>query len=70
MTWNNRIVKNKQGLYSIHEVYYNVDGVPYSMTKNPIHLGHYESPEELKQALQIIIDDANNREVFVEPENW
>lgn len=40
MTWNHRLVKrtinDNETLYSIHEVYYNDQGVPESITENPV----------------------------------
>ena len=39
MSWNHRVVKNEKDgevFYAIHEVYYDDDGNPHSITENPI----------------------------------
>ena len=67
--WNNRIVKNKEGFYGIHEVYYNEDGAPISMTVDSV-FGLFDSIEDLKASLELVYKDVHSREVFIEPENW
>lgn len=47
--WDYRVIK-RDGVYTIHEVYYNPDGSIYALTEHPVEpLG--ESPEELKRDL-------------------
>lgn len=36
MTWNYRLVKDKNNIFTIREVYYDKTGNPISMTKDPI----------------------------------
>lgn len=53
MSWNHRIVKRAEGdkvYYSIHEVYYNDQGVPESISETPIGV-----MEESKQDVMITL---------------
>lgn len=59
MTWNNRILKNKNGTYSVHEVFYNDDKKPISHTENAAHLDSYSTVSELKSSVKLIYDDIN-----------
>jgi hypothetical protein len=36
MSWNHRVIKNKEGELEIHEVFYDEDGIPDMMTEKPI----------------------------------
>lgn len=72
MTWNYRIVR-KQGLdeeyFEVHEVYYNEAGEPVGMTENCATFGG-ETPEEVIQALELALRDAQSRPVFTPPKEW
>ena len=51
MSWNHRVIFDKDtGLYSIHEVYY-VDGENIGMTENPVH-AQEESVDDLEETLR------------------
>lgn len=77
--WNYRIVKYRPGVkvapgasedcYGLHEVYYNSKGEPWAMTSDPRgFIG--ETPEELIDALNMALRDAQERPVLEEPEEW
>lgn len=53
MIWNHRIIKDGND-YAICEVFY-TDGIPHSWSE-PITIGG-ESPEEIKEQLEQIIED-------------
>ncbi len=74
MTWNYRIVRRfyHEFLgYGLHEVYYDNDGNPSSMTVDPIiSVDEEEGPAGIISSLERALDDAKNRPVFDEPEGW
>ena len=47
MSWNYRVIKNAEQQFSIHEVYYDEEGKPHSMTVDPVS-AFGETLEELK----------------------
>ena len=57
--WNNRIMK-KDDTFGLYEVYYDVNDEPNCWMAEPLDLGGYESPEELKKALLCMVSDALN----------
>lgn len=59
--WNHRIFrhKGKEGpTFSLHECYYNEEKKPDGWTKEPISVAHYESVDELIEALEMMLKDA------------
>jgi hypothetical protein len=72
MSWNYRIMKRvfppvagkKQApVYGLHEVYY-IDGKVDGWTTDSM-IGYFESPEELKETIAMMLRDANTvREVL------
>jgi hypothetical protein len=58
MTWNYRIMRRKDWggayIYSIHEVYYNNEGIGYT---EPL-IDSYESVDELITTLELMLADA------------
>lgn len=73
MSWNYRIVQYKDGSgYGLHEVYYDDEGQPWSMTKNPASFvcNPDEGPAGITGALMMARTDARKRPVLVEPKKW
>ena len=82
MSWNNRIVKRKDGWYAVHEVYYNKDGEAHAMTVEPafrLMVNPDEptcgcGPEEIRDALKLMLRDVEKdlgeRGIFEEPDKW
>jgi hypothetical protein len=83
MHWNYRIVKmtvdcgeDKFVTYGLHEVYYNKNNEPFSMTINPITFEYdvEDDDQEAKNAiienLERALEDAKKHPIFVEPEKW
>lgn len=70
MSWNYRIVKYADDSgYGVHEVYYNPDGSPRSMTQEPaVITGDTES--EIREATSMMMADTRKRPVFEEPPGW
>lgn len=58
MTWNYRIVEQDDGTHALIEVYYDEHGAITAYAAEPESLGHYESPEELRGALSMMVADA------------
>lgn len=61
MTWNYRLVRSTitwdnvdYTVYGIHEVYYDENGNIESWTENEVTMGSYETPEEVKQSMELI----------------
>ena len=73
MTWNYRIIKypDENG-YGLHEVYYNEDGSPDTMTKDPIDFvcESEEGPEGIIRDLEMALADAKKSPVFDPPKEW
>jgi hypothetical protein len=72
MAWNYRIIKNKNKLYDLHEVYYK--GGPNACTLLPIALDNFESKKELIEALEMMLKDARayrvlNYKIFEKPKS-
>ena len=79
MSWNNRIVKRKDGWYAVHEVYYNKDGEAHAMTLEPAFRLMVNpddpicgcGPEEIRDALKLMLRDVEKdlgeRGIFEEP---
>ena len=67
MSWNYRIVKRLDGTYALHEVYYDENGKPWSMTENPTIFvaDNDEGPADIREALEM----AMKRDVFIEPKS-
>lgn len=67
--WNYRIVKHDEEFdsYGLHEVYYDDDGYPIGMTKNPVELSA-TSRERLLQQIETALNDAKNRPLLDESE--
>ena len=53
MSWNYRVIKHAEEQFSIHEVYYDEEGNPQSMTVNPVS-AFGETLEELKDDALLI----------------
>lgn len=73
MSWNYRIVQYRDGGgYGLHEVYYDDEGQPWSMTKNPVSFScdTSEGPQGIIGSLLTARVDAKKRPVFVEPKKW
>ena len=77
MTWNYRLCKKyvetspvtmekeAEGFdsFSVREVYYTDDGEPYTYTE-PLTLNDYESGEEIRGALEMMLKDVTSRPVL------
>lgn len=73
MTWNNRIVRHKDGSgFGLHEVLYDDEGLPWAMTEEPVGFfcGPDEGPEGVRLSLLRAMDDITKHPVFDEPEVW
>lgn len=71
--WNYRVVRYRnQGGYGLHEVYYDDDGLPWSMTREPASFvsDFAEGPEAIAGALLTARVDAKKRPVLDEPKKW
>ena len=77
--WIFQIVKYKNGSgFGLHEVYYNGDEEPWSMSSKPEILNHLgpdidDEPvtaEGLKQNMAMMLADAIRHDVLIEPEEW
>lgn len=55
MTWNYRLVRDKNGVISIHEVYYDDNGNPEGMTK-PITIQAFEDEGEDEKTILDILE--------------
>ena len=60
MSWNYRIIKSSSepfgDIFGIHEVYYDGDGKPKSVTENAI-FGPYEEIKDLKIGIEMMLND-------------
>lgn len=73
MTWNYRIVRYRdEGGYGLHEVYYDDDGQPWAMTEKPCGFACHveEGPVGVQESLATALEDATQRPVLDEPEQW
>ena len=77
--WTYQIVKYKdKSGFGLHEVYYNDDDEPWSMTSDPEVLNHLGpdidgdpvTAEGLKQSMAVMLADAIRHDVLIEPEEW
>lgn len=71
--WNYRIVRYLNGDgYGLHEVFYDAEGRPWSMTRNPISFtcDLSEGPEGIVNSLLNARVDAKKRPVLDEPKKW
>lgn len=70
MTWNYRIVRHHEPSewYGLHEVYYDDDGKPTSMTADPVDFvcDGDEGSEGLVRSLEMALADAKRRPVLDE----
>lgn len=70
MSWNYRIVRYSDGSgYGLHEVHYDMDEHPISITEEPAAFVG-DSSEEIVSALMMAKMDAWRRPVFEEPDEW
>ena len=65
MSWNYRVIKYAEGGYGLHEVYYDSDGEPLSMTEEPAGFVG-DSVEELTASLMLARTDVRKRPVLNE----
>ena len=73
MSWNYRIVRYRDGEgFGLHEVYYDDDGQPWSMTEEATRFVCHpdEGPEGIKESLAMAMVDARKRPVLDQPETW
>ena len=73
MSWNYRIVRYKDGSgFGLHEVYYDAEGEPWGMTKEPCSFvcDADEGPQGINAALLTARTDARRRPVLDEPKKW
>ncbi len=73
MSWNYRIVHYaaRKG-YGLHEVHYDADGKPVSMTETPVSFTCWEDegPGGIQQSLMMACMDALKMPVLEEPVEW
>ncbi len=73
MIWNYRIVKYIDGSgWGLHEVFYNDNGEPSSMTAEPISFVAMpnDEPNMIRDDLRDALEDATNYPILDEPEKW
>jgi hypothetical protein len=73
MTWNYRIVRYKNdGGFGLHEVYYDDEGQPWGMTKNPASFvcDTSEGIAGITNALLTARVDAKKRPILDQPKKW
>jgi len=69
MTWKYQIVKYASDSFGLHEVYCDDTGKPYGMTKDATcFVGN--SPDEVRESLNMALKDAVNEPVFEKPKAW
>jgi hypothetical protein len=68
--WNYRIVKHKDGWFSLHEVYYNKNGEAWGMTNDPCSFSSTDESNEVISAMSMALADAIKNPIFEEPEKW
>lgn len=72
-SWNYRVVRYKDGSgYGLHEVYYDDDGLPWTMTEDAVRFvcDLSEGPEGIAGSLLTARVDARKRPVLDEPKKW
>ena len=73
MSWNYRVVRyrDKSG-FGLHEVFYDKDGQPWSMTERPTGFTADldEGPKGICESLLMARVDARKRPVLDEPDTW
>lgn len=57
--WNYRIIEAEEGEYNIYEVYYDVRGNIDGILLNPEFKDGFESVEQLKDELKIMLDSCD-----------
>jgi YD repeat-containing protein len=70
--WNYRIVRHESGDLSLHEVYYDADGKPTSMTAEPVTFACHaeEGREGIIKSLEMALHCAKEHDLFVPPPHW
>ena len=69
MTWNYRIVEYRDGKgFGLHEVYYDEDGEPATMTETPVGFVG-ESAEDVRDSVSMA-GRAAGSPILKEPEEW
>ena len=67
MSWNHRVMKDKEGFHSIREVYYKKDNKTVEMWTEEMMTPYGETPEEVKEELEQYLS-AFNKPVLDEVE--
>lgn len=73
MTWNYRIIKYRDNSgFGLHEVFYDDEGEPWTMTECAVGFGSTleDGEGDIINALQMALEDAKERPVLDEPEEW
>ena len=73
MTWNYRIVRYpKNRGFGLHEVYYDAEGKPWGMTKEPVRFScdAEEGPSGIITSLLTARVDARRRPILDQPRKW
>jgi len=70
MSWDYRVVRYANGSgYGLHEVYYDEEGIPVNMTKDPV--GFYgETNNELLKTLLMAVRNVIETPILEEPPEW
>ena len=72
-TWNYRVVRYRDNSgYGLHEVFYDNDGLPWSMTKRAVSfvVGPEEGAEGIIDSLLTARVDAKRRPILDQPRKW
>lgn len=70
--FNYRIVRHESGDLALHEVYYDDDGAPTSMTAEPVSFEchSHEGREGIIKSLEMALYCAKEHDLFVPPPHW
>ena len=66
MTWNYRVIRHEEGHLALHEVYYDDDGKPNGVTKEPVTFvtDSDEGITGIINSLEMALNDAREKPVL------
>ena len=69
MSWNYRLLRDKNGFYHIHEVYYYKNGYPSKMSVKPVEVSE-NTLEGMTWVLEKVLEGIEKKGIFVPPKHW
>ena len=54
----------EEDVFSIREVYYSEDGKAKAVTESPIYYAYFDTVDEAKEELQLVLDSINKNDVL------